>query len=189
MGLGEIATVGTATQVGTKAVIWKLSKTTKKEVDELLKDDERAYAPVRRAWKELDAICTRIQRLQNKWTWKEIVNAAFLVGEKILDCLVPIGLGKLGKKFATITKTLFSIYTNEYFKTKVAKPFLSGDYRQLYRNIITFVKEMINADEFWFHLLQLSFWRFLCSNCWLFDMMTLMERFAKSVRNAVSLDR
>ena len=34
--MGDIAAVGTAIQIGTEAVIWKLSKATKVAVDELL---------------------------------------------------------------------------------------------------------------------------------------------------------
>jgi len=153
--MGGIAAAGTATQLGTKAVIWKLSRDTKKAVDELLEQDERAYEPVRRAWKELDVICTRVQRMQEKWTWNEIVNTAFWVAEKIIEFIVPIGLGRLGKKAATLTKTLFSIHTNEYFKTQIARPFLRGDYRLLFHNAVQFVRNMIDADEFWIQFLQI----------------------------------
>lgn len=151
-----VAAGGFVTTQGTKAVLWKLSRDTKKKVDNILYEDERAYAKLRSEWNELDTICKSVERMQQELNLNDIVHGAFWIAEKVLNFIIPIGIGKVMKRGATIVKSLYSIYTNEYFKTKIGKPFRDGNYKLLFQNLASFVRRMIYNDEFWEDVLHLS---------------------------------
>ena len=153
-----IAGAGLVTTYGTKAVLMVLSSNTKKAVNNILDADERAFTKLCREWDELTSLCKDIERFNTKWNWnwEDIRECGFWIVEKAIEMLIPIGLSKLGKQGEIITKTLFSIYKNDYFKTNIRDPYLKGEYGLLFHNLSSIIKGLVHNKEFWVDFFRFS---------------------------------
>lgn len=151
-----IAAGGVITAYGTKAVLWKLSSDAKKEVDYILDEDEQAYADLQEEWNELNGIFKRVERMQQEWTWRDVVDGASWLLETVTKTIASFSLGKLGKYVAIIGRSLLSALTDEYFKTNIVKPLLDCNFKLLFHNLASFFKKIGNDRELWVDLLQLS---------------------------------
>ena len=151
-----VAAAGVVTAYGTKAVLMKISSDTKKKVNAILDADERASITLRRRWNEFSQICKQIAKFDTKWSWKNIAEFAFWIINKAFEFLISTALGKLVKWGAVVTKTLFSIYTNDYFKTNIKDPFLKGNYTLLLENLASIIKRLSCSKEFWVDFLHIS---------------------------------
>ena len=80
VGLG-VSAAGLATSSGTRGVLWLLANDTKEEVDNILKKDEEKYNNLITKWNELNKICEKVERRQQKWRWNDIVDCVIWLAE------------------------------------------------------------------------------------------------------------
>lgn len=151
VGLG-VGAVGLATSAGTRAVLWKLSKNTEKEIDEILKKDKQKYAKLHEKWSELDIICKPMQRMEQNCTWDSVIHFIVSVTMKIVEFFISFALGKIrkvGKIGKTVFKTLMAAYSNEYFHNSIVKPLQKGNIKLLFQNIGSIITKTCHEREFW----------------------------------------